>query len=340
MASIGVIAAATAPPRSVTPVDLTRPPASQPASQISVRDTTAKGGEWSLSVERASPEAGVPWRLIALPLPPLAERLATMDSFAVSAAVESVPVIEVPEQLWPQWFDADMSDVVGIHYHECLMDGPARVLVSVHKVPADGADGKPPAEYRGKPGTRLEATLLTPLAIHLDQVIVVRGEGIGAARGATKPPRPAEEPGKPRIGRKSRDQQGGTAGRTAHERGHAEISLQALLQTVAGPNTWNQSECIGRRSTLTWFWESRKIRRAWDGFRGPAGKLYTQRTTLYLAPPTRWSILLPVPPDEVTQRQIEQFNDWAVLPAARFPALDAEAQRAFHATHGEFEGCD
>jgi len=328
----------TPPRRTVRPVDLEPRAASQAAGAPASSATQV--GDWQITAERADPAEGVPWRLMARPLSQLATRLQPGDVFRTAALAESIPVIEVPAQLWGRWFDADMNDVVGIHYHECQVGGPARVLVTVHQFPAEPRDGLKPGEHRERTGTRLEATLLTPLAIYLDQSVVVRAEGIGVVRGAERRPHTEVPPDRPVIGKKPRDQQGGAAGRVIHERGHAELSIQMLIATLAGPQTWSPRECSGQRSTIAFYWESSRTQRPWEGFHGGAGKLYTQRITIHLTPPTRWSLLIPLPPDEVTQRQIEQFNDWAVLPQSRFVDLDREAQKRFHALHGEFEGCD
>ena len=48
-------------------------------------------------------------------------------------------------------------------------------------------------------------------------------------------------------------------------------------------------------------------------------------------------MLLPTPPERVTRKQLQAFNEQIVLTQARFGVVDGEAQKRFHATHGAFE---
>ncbi|MCZ6699552.1 MAG: hypothetical protein O7D94_11520, partial [Planctomycetota bacterium] len=95
--------------------------------------------------------------------------------------------------------------------------------------------------------------------------------------------------------------------------------------------------CTGRRSEVHYYWKREQIGRTWSGYDRERGKLASQRTTLVLVPPTRWSLMLPVPPERVTQKQIQAFNDSIVMTGARFGKLDRVAQARFHADHGAFE---
>ena len=270
-------------------------------------------GDWTFRVEKANPQDGVPWRLVATPLSSLAEKLKPADQFKPPERILDVPVTRVPEHVWPQWFEAGMKDVVGIHYHQFIAEGLADLLITIHKVPPDGPDGKPPTAYAGKRGTRIEATLLRPLSYHLDQTIVVREAG-------------------------QADKDRGIADkRMGHERGHGQLSLVTLLATLAGPADWKLNECTGHRSTLAWYWRTEKIGRAWEGYKGGNGQLATLRTTITLVPPTRWSLLIPLEPDEVSQRQIQAFNDSIVHLQQLYAEVDDAAQKDFHSSHGEFE---
>jgi hypothetical protein len=224
----------------------------------------------------------------------------------------AAPAVEIPDVLWKQWMASDLQDVVGIHFHEFITDDIARILYTVHKVPPDGPDGKPPApgSYSGRAGTRIEATLLAPLAFSLDQAIVVRKDPL----------------------RKELAQ-----GRIRHEAGHAELSQRIFLDVLRGSQDWNLEYCKGLRTRLEYYWKRERIGRSWDGYRGGVGKVLTQRTTVVLVPPTRWSLLLPIPPERVQQRHIQAFNDGIVLLDSYFAKTDRETQRRFHARHGAFE---
>ena len=125
--------------------------------------------------------------------------------------------------------------------------------------------------------------------------------------------------------------------RIAHEKGHAAVSLEILPPALAGPQDWEPLTCTGRRSEIHYYWKREQIGRTWNGYDRERGKLASQRTTLVLVPPTRWSLMLPVPPERVTQKQIQAFNDSIVMTGARFGKLDRVAQARFHADHGAFE---
>lgn len=329
--------------RHIKPVQLD--PASRPTSAPAEIAGLLKAGpgasidwgDWAYRVEKAEPRDGVPWKLIATPLSQLSQRLRPMSQFDSSALSRSIPVVKVPEVLWPQWFEKDLIDVVGIHYHEFVNDEQARLLITLHKVPPDGPDGRPPADYKGRGGTRIEATLLTPMTVLLDQTIVVRS-GKAAVRTVKK------EGGqggarKPQLRTKKTEPppEATEESRTLHERGHAQLSLDIIHAALSGPTTWNLAECTGQRAHVVWYWDTEKTPRAWHGYHGGSGKLTAQRTRITIAPPTRWSMLVPLPPDEVSQRQIEAFNDWIVHADARLNATDLAAQEKFHALHGAFE---
>jgi hypothetical protein len=229
------------------------------------------------------------------------------------AGQERLPsgAVEIPDVLWRQWMAADLQDVVGIHFHEMVSNDVARILYTLHKVPPDPRPGpRPPPPHAGASGTRVEATLLAPVTYHLDQAVVVR-------KDARRP----ELAGR----------------RAAHELGHAALSRQVFHAVLAGPQDWNPTYCMGRRSRIEYYWKREMIGRSWEGFRGGLGKLLTTRTTVVLVPPTRWSLMLEMPPERVTQRQIDAFDDAIVRLGPQFAALDGAAQAEFHARHGAYE---
>jgi len=228
-------------------------------------------------------------------------------------------VIELPEVVWRARMAADLQKVVGIHFHEYLSDDVARILFTLHQVPADPPEGATSVEtHAGKRGTRIEATLLAPVVWHLDQSIVVRVDN-------------QRTPEKDK-----RDRQ--TAFRVDHEKGHAEVSQRVLAEVPLGPQTWNLQECDGRRSRLGYFWKQELIGRTWDGYQGGREKIATLRTTIALVPPTRWSALLPIPPERVTQRHIDTLNDQIAMLGAMFVAEDKMAQEEFHSHRGAYDG--
>ena len=186
-----------------------------------------------------------------------------------------------------------------------LLDSPPGLLAL--------QDGQPPAgeSTPGLSGTRIEATLLTPVVFSIDQTVAVRKDQL--------------------------DTQQQVDSRGMHEVGHAEMSEDVFLAVLRGPQDWNPQYCTGRRSHLVFYWKRELIGRSWDGYRDGAGKLLTLRTSLAVVPPTRWSMLLPIPPERVTQQQIQAFNDAIVLAAPRFEAADREAQERYHATHGAYD---
>ena len=48
-------------------------------------------------------------------------------------------------------------------------------------------------------------------------------------------------------------------------------------------------------------------------------------------------MLLPIPPERVTSKHIQRFNDSIVLIGDSFAATDRLAQERFHAEHGAYE---
>ena len=294
------------------------------------------GGWLYRAIKAPDARGGVPWQLIVTPsvenegiwqkgaagggaslsLNPVRTRATRSRQ---SPKAEDVPVVEIPQILWRQRMSADLQDVVGIHFHEYTSDDFARILFTLHKVPPDDPDGTPatPGSYAGRPGTRIEATLLAPVVWTLDQSIVVRVDTI-------------TEPIKDKRDRLARS-------RSEHESGHAEVSQQVLMEILRGPQDWNPQYCTGRRSQFEYYSSRRQIGRSWDGYQRSVGKLLTLRTSIALVPPTRWSKLLPVPPERVTSKHIEQFNDEIVLLGPRLTAVDSTRQKQFHAHHGEYE---
>ncbi len=127
------------------------------------------------------------------------------------------------------------------------------------------------------------------------------------------------------------------ASRGAHESGHADLSQQVFVAVLAGPQDWNPRFCKGRRSRVEYYWKREQIGRSWTGYRDGAAKLLTLRTTIALVPPTRWSMLVPIPPERVTAKHLQEFNDTIVQIGGTFEATDHAVQEKFHAKHGEYE---
>lgn len=304
-------------------------PAQEEEDQDVARPGTAINlGGWSYRATKArSAKDGVPWQLLVTPTGSNAETwqkgrpgAATLPS-AIAArrsaesskkAADTIPIIEMPKAVWQQRMSTDLQDVVGIHFHEFVSDDYARLLYTIHKVPPDHPDGSPPAagSYKGRPGTRIEATLLAPVVWSLDQTIAVRVDPL----------------------RKSL-----AAGRAQHEVGHSKVSQQILPAVMSGPQDWNPKYCTGRRSHVEYYWRREQIGRSWQGYQRNVGKLLTLRTSIVLVPPTRWSIMLPIPPDRVTQKHIQAFNDSIVRLGGQLSRADQLAQKRFHAQHGEYE---
>ncbi len=300
---------------------------------------------WHYESRRAaSPADGVPWELVVTPtrenpdgwvpgdttagLPPVMDGHAYLQTALRMSATRrgeekraedfALPVIQMPEIVWRQRFDRAYDGVVGIHFHEYVSDDLARILFTLHKVPPDGPDGKPPTAYAGQRGTRIEATLIAPVIWSLDQTVIVRDDMQSipdkSLRDAT------------------------TADRAEHEKGHAEVSRNVMLPVMAGPQDWSPQYCSGRRAQLSWYWRREVIGRKWNGYDGGKGELRTLRTSIALVPPTRWSKMLPIPPERITQRHIDEFNHEIVQIGAQMAGLDKQLQDQFHSHHGAFEG--
>lgn len=327
-----------APPPRKTPVKLA--PLDKPPSAPIEQEFNKDG--WHYRVQRGQAAGGVPWELIVTPSGPDAEswRREEMTGIAppgktvkvttgkirvkdIKGIVETrtprerkilnvheIPVIKVPDIVWTGWMAKDLQDVVGIHFHELTAADPAQILYTLHKVPADGPDGKPPSDYKGKKGSRLEATLLEPMRFTLDQTVVVREDRL-----------------KPDLAQKRAD----------HEVGHAGVSHDVLLSAIAGPEDWDEAACKGNRAKVIYYWKRERVGRIWEGYRDSSTKLLTARTRVVVAPPTRWSMLLPIPPEKVTQKHVDKFNEAIVLTTAKYAAMDRAEQARFHAEHGEFE---
>lgn len=321
------------------------PPKTDPNQRRAINRLTLDGWVYT-ATKNYDPAAGVPWELQVTPsienpmgwirgdayngLPSVMDPIAGINPVSRRSASGAttndkpedltLPIIRMPEIVWRKRFTAEFDGVVGIHFHEFVSDDFARILYTLHKVPADGPDGKPPADYRGPRGTRIEATLLTPVIWSIDQSVVVRDDV-------------QTNPDKSR-----RDVV--TQSRVEHEKGHAEVSRQVLVPALAGPQDWNTQYCTGRRGNLTWYWRREIIGRSWEGYQRGVGKLKTLRTSVALVPPTRWSKLIPIPPERITQRHINEFNQEIVDVGGVLAILDQQAQDEFHAMHGSFEGSE
>ena len=307
-------------------------PTTNPADRVNAKNELQLGGWNYRSVRSPNPRDGVPWELVATPVEPLPAGWARGRDHEAAGLGPArrvggdvilrpgvghglpFPIVDVPEVLWKQWMPGDLRDVVGIHFHEVASDDLARILFTLHQIPPEerepgGASGtkKEPLAVRG---TRIEATLLAPVTFCLDQSIAVR------------------------VDDKHKDL---AQRRAQHEFGHAEVSQQVFLAALAGPQDWKPDYCTGRRSRVEYYWRRSEIGRTWDGYRGGKGEIVCLRTTVVLVPPTRWSMMLPVPPERVTQKQIQDFNDSIIHVSQIFAAADEAAQKQFHAQHGEFE---
>lgn len=289
-------------------------------------------GDWTYTVVKAqSAKGGVPWELIVTPSSEskagwtkgLAQQQPGLVAVAARATgddvktPDTIPVIRLPQSVWKARMDADLQEVVGIHFHEYVSDDVARILFTLHKVPPDNADGTAPADYEGQVGTRIEATLLAPVVYSLDQSVVAR---IDNEWVPDKNKREAL-----------------TASRLQHEMGHAGVSQRVFLDVLRGPQDWNLKACTGRRSHLEYYGRKEPFGRSWDGYQRNVDKLLTLRTSIALVPPTRWSMLLPIPPERVTSQHLQRFNDAIVLLGPTFAATDKREQNTFHAHHGNAE---
>jgi hypothetical protein len=293
------------------------PPASQPSTQPDETNMPAIGevrriGQWIYRSQKSSqPRDGVPWELIVTPseesvsqwqmgveggsLPALSGwRPRNGDVLRTQPRVNG-PAIEVPQIVWKKWLPKDLQDVVGIHFHNVEAEDTARILFTLHKVPPDNGDTAPSTAK----GCRIEATLLAPLEFHLDQTIVVRVD-----------PLKKELAGK----------------RAEHEMGHAEVSQAVFLAVLRGVDEWHPEKCSGHRTRLAYYWKRDEFGRTWKEFRGGAKKVRAMRTTVVLVPPTRWSKMLPIPPERVTQKHLQDFNDEILRVSARFNEVDQAAQ--------------
>jgi hypothetical protein len=281
-----------------------------------------KLGDWEYKSNKAAVlRDGVPWELVVTPAGPRANEWrkgAAMRAIPVldeagtagrksAKSADGVPIVEVPDTAWRGWLASDLQDVVGIHYHAMVTDDVARILYTLHRASPDGRHLKDDDDATA---TRIEATLLTPVVYHLDQTILVRKDQHHPALAAS---------------------------RAEHEAGHAKVSQQVFLAVLHGPQDWNPRTAIGRRSRMEYYWKREQIGRAWNGYRDGVAQLATLRTTVALVPPTRWSLLLPVPPERVTQQHLQAFNDAIVHLGATFEKADRTAQDQFHSHHGEFE---
>jgi len=300
-----------------------------PTTQRAGRNYGADGvnlGDWNYRASKAPPRDGVPWELTVAPargreddwtrgiggLPPALRSVEKRaPDVVIGPPLPPKHVIVIPDVLWKRWMAADLQDVVGIHFHEVVSTDVARILFTLHKIPPDSPPGpRPPPEHAGPTGTRIEATLLTPFTLHLDQAIVVREDPLNKDLATA---------------------------RAAHEEGHADISRQVFFAVLAGPQDWQPRYCTGRRSRVEYYWKQERIGRSWPGYQDGEGKLLTTRTTVALVPPTRWSLMLPIPPERVTQTHLQAFNDSIVHVSQMFAELDQRAQERFHAEHGSFE---
>ncbi|GMU32867.1 MAG: hypothetical protein HS101_04910 [Planctomycetia bacterium] len=280
-------------------------------------------GNWTYRAFRAgTARDGVPWELIVTPagsgesewkkgqalapLPGLSAERSGADKPLKDE--NAIPVIEMPDILWKKWMSRELHDVVGIHFHELVTDDHARILFTLHKVPPDLPDGTAPESEIY--GTRIEATLLAPVQFNLDQTVVARADPLDKNR---------------------------VVSRGEHELGHAQLSQSVIVAVISGPQDWDPTRCIGRRSRIEYYWKREQIGRSWSGYRDRTRKILALRTSIVLVPPTRWSMMLPIPPERVTQKHIQSFNDSIVSVARQFAEADRLAQERFHAEHGAFE---
>lgn len=303
------------------------PPRGSRESDRPIGEAITLGGWEYRAVKSDNPSDAVPWRLIVTPAGPGADQwirgplqkaarprgfgeLMPVNQTERPCKATKVPIIKVPDIVWKKRMATDLQQAVGIHFHEYLTDDVARILFTLHKVPPDNADGLPPKDYPGKRGVRIEATLLAPILFHLDQSVVVRDDPIQKELAKT---------------------------RSDHEFGHAQVSQKVFPAVLQGPQDWKIEQCQGRRSCIAYYWKRELIGRSWKGYERDVGRLLTLRTSIVLVPPSRWSLLLPVPPERVTQRTLQQFNDALVRLGPTFEKADKLAQDRFHVQHGAYE---
>lgn len=259
-------------------------------------------GEWSIRVERSpNPLQTVPWRVIYESLEDAGLR--PCGSFRAARLAKTVPVIEVPEQLWGRWMGEEFHDVLGVLFAELYTPPDVNILFSAHTEVDDS--GMPVSPTR----SRLEATLLTPMVFTLDVAIVIRQ---------------IEDPRR-------------NAYRLEHEQGHAEHTLQDLINTVAGPQDWSVAEGNGRRCQLTFRWRDKLFKRTWREFRGGEESLQTRRFYVTVLPPTRWSQLFDKPAENVTQADHLAFNEHLIKLQSRYRANWERSRLLFHQQHGAGE---
>jgi hypothetical protein len=259
-------------------------------------------GEWSIRVEPSpDPLQTVPWRVIYESLEDAGLRPG--GSFRPPLLAKTVPVIEVPEELWGGWMGEGFHDVLGVLFAELYTPPDVNILFSAH--PQVDDSGTPVSPTR----SRLEATLLTPMVFSLDLAIAIRH--------ADDPPH--------------------NAYRLEHEQGHAEHTLQDLVNTLLGPQDWDLAEGKGRRCELTFRWRDKLIRRTWKEYRGGEEPLQTRRVYVIVLPPTRWSQLFDKPAEDITQDDHVAFNEHLIKLQSRFRANWERSRLLFHEQHGAGE---
>jgi hypothetical protein len=296
--------------------------ATQPAAQVTVRQvelpaatrsTTTRAapaswydgilrvGRWLVRAEPG--DAQVPWRLIYEPSPETAYLDEPAEQFDPQRHVEQVPVIRIPEHLWPRWMTGRAAGAAGVHYQELTLAGPVRILYTLH--PQEDLQGQSAGPISH--GTRVEATLLAPIELWVDETIVVQTDV------------------RPDV----------VQSRVAHEQGHAASTIACLiaaLRGAAGEEDRNQWQC-----ELVWRYRHEKVARPWEGHLGGDGKLLTLRTYVTLIPPTHWTVTVPQPPDQIDQEFILAVNKKITSIQRRFEQITLQARQEFHRKHGQYE---
>ena len=249
-----------------------------------------RDGRWYVRIRRAPNGGnGVPWEIRYENHPESEIQDLPAAQFDPDEHVLRIPVLPVPNGLWDNWFAEKLQDVAGIHYPRMERRNPSRLLLTVHPEPTSTAD---------ESASRIEATLLVPITWSIDQAIIVR-------RTAHRPEVDA---------------------RLHHERAHAVSTVMDLVESIVGPQTWDNDEASGRRSGIKWLWRYEMVTGTVDWYRDGKKKLRMLRTYVTVVPPSRWSMRLAKSRSEITPEEMRAFNVDILNVGARY-ARRREAQR-------------
>lgn len=259
-----------------------------------------RDGRWYVRIRRApNPGNGVPWEIRYENHPEAEIQDLPAAQFDPAEHVLRIPVLPVPNDLWDDWFAEKLQDVAGIHYPRMERRNRSRLLLTVHPEPTSTAD---------ESASRIEATLLVPITWSIDQAIVVR-------RTARRPEIDA---------------------RIRHERAHAVSTVMDLVESIVGPQTWDDDEASGRRSEVVWLWRYETITRTVDWYRDGKKKLRMLRTYVTVVPPSRWTLRLAKSPSEITPEEMRAFNVDILNVGARYAVRRDEQRDEVHKKLGAY----